>query len=147
MTLRLSDAELGARLDARRTQAFLVALNPAEGAEYSQCHENAEAYASRHVDCQVVRGWIIEEFVGFTYFNAHSVVRDSSGQLFDPTPIRQHCLFILHEGDEDDFAEQRHTRPRIQYPVLEPDWNDLGGPIDEDPEFDNDFELHLTGYG
>lgn len=136
MALRLSDTELGTRLDARRKQAVLVSLNPAEGAAYNQCHENAEAYVSNHVGFQVVRGWLIEDFVGFTYFNAHSVVRDFSGELFDPTPMRQHCLFLLHEGDEEDFAVQRHNRSRIQYPVIEPDWTDLGAPINEDAMFD-----------
>jgi len=131
MTLRLSDAELGARLEARRAQGILVPLAPVEDAEYNRCHENAEAYARQDVRCQVVRGWLIEDFAGFTYFNAHSVVRDGSGQLFDPTPIRQHCLFVPHEGDEDDFAVQRHNRPRIHYPILELDWEAVELQIEE----------------
>lgn len=45
MTIRLSDAELGARLDARRAEGFLVHLQPAEGAAYNQCHKNAELEA------------------------------------------------------------------------------------------------------
>ena len=136
MALRLSDADLGANLHARREQAFFVPLKTAEGAEYNQCHENAEAHVARHAGCQVVRGWLIEDFVGFTYFNAHTVVRDSLGELFDPTPMRQRCLFILHEGDEADFAVQRQNRPRVQYPVLEPDWDSLGAPIDEETALD-----------
>jgi hypothetical protein len=135
MAVRLSDAELGARLDARREQALLVLLNSAEGAPYNQCHENAEAYVREHVGSGVVRGWLIEDFDSFTYFNAHSVVRDPSGELFDPTPMRQHCRFLLHEGDEEDFALQRHNRPRIQYPVIELNWHDLGAPVEDDPVF------------
>jgi hypothetical protein len=131
----LSDAALGARLDARREQGFLVPLQPAPGATYNQCHENAEAYVCQHVGFEVVRGWLIEEFADFTYFNAHSVVRDTSGQMFDPTPMRQHCLFLLHDGDEEDFAVQRYNRPRIQYPVVELDWYDLGAPVEDDPVF------------
>ena len=136
MALRLSDADLGARLHARRDQAFFVPLKMAEDAEYNLCHENAEAYAARHAGYQLVRGWLIENCVGFTHFNAHSVVRDSLGQLFDPTPMRQSCLFIPHEGDEDDFAVQRHNRPQVQYPVLEPDWDSLSAPIDEETALD-----------
>jgi hypothetical protein len=132
---RLSDAVLGTRLDARREQGFLVRLNPADGAAYNQCHENAEAYVRQHMGFQVVRGWLIEDFDSFTYFNAHSVVRDLSGELFDPTPMRQHCLFLLHEGDEEDFALQRHNRPRIQYPVVELDWYNLGAPVEDDTVF------------
>ncbi len=135
MTIRLSDAELGARLDARRAEGLLVHLQPAEGAAYNQCHENAEAYVDKHEGFRVVRGWLIEDFDSFTYFNAHSVVRDSSGELFDPTPMRQHCLFLLHDGDEEDFAVQRHNRPRIQYPVVELDWYDLGAPVEDDPVY------------
>ena len=96
----------------------------------------SEAYVRRHAGCQVVRGLLIEDCVGFTYFNAHSVVRGSPGYLFDPTPMRQHCLFIPHEGDDDDFAVQRHNRPRVQYPVLELDRDALGAPIDEDATLD-----------
>jgi len=135
MTIPLSDAELGARLDARRQQGFLVPMNPVEGAAHNQCHENAEAYVRQHVDFQVVRGWLIEDFDSFTYFNAHSVVQDPSGELFDPTPMRQHCRFILHEGDEEEFALQRHNRRRIQYPAVELDWHDLGTPVEDDPVY------------
>jgi hypothetical protein len=135
MAIRLSEKELGAQLDARRDQGLLVPLHPAEGANYNECHKNAEACTRQHGGFRVVRGWLIEDFVGFTYFNAHSVVRNSDGDLFDPTPMRQHCPFLLHEGDDDDFAVQRNNRPRIQYPVIEPDWCDLSAPIDEDPVF------------
>jgi hypothetical protein len=135
MAIRLSDAELGAKLDARREHGFLIPLQPEEGAAYNKCHDNAEAYVNQHEGFQVVRGWLVEDFDSFTYFNAHSVVRNSFGELFDPTPMRQQCLFLIHEGDEEDFAVQRHNRPRIQYPVVELDWHDLGAPVEDDPAY------------
>lgn len=132
MAIRLSDAELGARLNARRAEGILVPLKPAEGAAYNQCHDNAKAYVKQQEGFEVVRGWLVEDFDSFTYFNAHSVVRNSLGELFDPTPMRQHCLFLIHEGDEEDFAMQRHNRPRIQHPVVELEWYDLGAPVEDD---------------
>lgn len=135
MALWLSDKELGASLDARRAEGILVPLQPMEGAAYNQCHDNAETYVQQHDGFEVVRGWLVEDFDSFTYFNAHSVVRNSLGELFDPTPVRQHCLFLIHEGDEEDFAMQWHNRPRIQYPVIELEWYDLGAPADDDPVY------------
>ena len=110
-------------------------LQPEEGAAYNQCHDNAEAYVREHAGFSVVRGWLIEDFADFTYFNAHSVVRSSSFDLFDPTPMRQHCLFLIHEGDAEDFVLQRHNRPRIQYPVVELDWHNLGASIEDEPSY------------
>jgi|GEM_PF-6310677 len=66
---------------------FLL-LNPAEGAGYNHLLKNAGAFVSRHAGCQVVSGWLIKDFVGFSCFNAHSVVRDFSRQLIYPTPIK-----------------------------------------------------------
>jgi hypothetical protein len=112
-----------------------VPLQPMEGAANNQRHDNAETYVQQHDGFEVVRGWLVEDFDSFTYFNAHSVVRSSLCELFDPTPMRQHCLFLIHEGDEEDFAMQRHNRPRIQYPVIELDWYDLGAPAEYDPVY------------
>jgi len=121
MAVRLSDDALGERLHRRRDEAVCVSLKPAVAATPNSCHENAEEYARSHGDCQVVRGWLIENFEGFCYFNAHSVLRAADGQLFDPTPMRQCCPFLLHDGDEEDFAVQRENRPRVQYPPAKPD--------------------------
>jgi len=132
MAVRLTDQELGERIHAGRKQAFYVPLKPEANAERNRCHENAEAYVSRCVDCGVVRGWLLEDFADFSYFNAHSVVRDAQGVLFDPTPMNQHCLFLPHDGDDADFALQRENRPRVQFPVFEFDLDFLGASIEED---------------
>ena len=133
MAIRLSDAELGARLECRRAEGILVPPQPEDGAAYNRCHDNAEAYVMQHEGFVVVRGWVIEDFAGCTYFNAHSVVRNSLGDLFDPTPMRQQCPFLIHEGDEEDFVLRRHNRPPIQYPVVELDWYTLGARAENEP--------------
>lgn len=133
--MRLTDQELAERIHARRNEAFYVPLKPEASAERNRCHDNAEAYVRNRIDCSVVRGWLLEDFADFSYFNAHSVVKDAKGGLFDPTPMSQHCLFLLHDGDQADFGLQRENRPRVQFPVPEVDWTFLGAPIEDDGEF------------
>jgi hypothetical protein len=135
MAVRLSDAELGERLHRRRFDTLSVSLKPAPGAAFNQCHENAEAYAHTHEDCWVVRGLLIEDFSDFSYFNAHSLVRGPDGELFDPTPMRQQCLFLVHEGDEENFALQRLNRPRVQYPPLDLGWETLAARAEREDDF------------
>lgn len=64
-----------------------VCVNPLEypPSKPNQCHANVEQYVGTHSGCQPVRGWLVEKFEGFTYFNAHSVVRLTDGSLADVT--------------------------------------------------------------
>ena len=124
--VRLSDSELANFLHRRRTEARFVNLQPSPSSDFNQCQANAEVYVRENLDCSVVRGWLFEDFEGFTYINAHWVVRRKDGSLFDPTPIRRHCPFIEHEGTEEDFAIQTHNRPRVQFPPIDANGFDFG---------------------
>lgn len=115
---RLSDSELANLLHCRRTEAIYVTHEPYPGARPNSCHENAEAYLQENASCTLVRGWLVEDFAGWNYFIAHTVVQHPSGSLTDPTPMRRQYPFIRHDGSEEDFALQRLNRPRVQYPPL-----------------------------
>jgi len=132
MAVRLSDAELGDRLNRRRGEAVFVPLETARGAEFNQCHDNAEACVRENTTCWIVRGWLVEDFEGFTYFNAHSVVQRSDGTWFDPTPRRRECPFLSHDGDDEDFALQRLNRPRVQHPLPTFELGDFGVPPEDE---------------
>jgi hypothetical protein len=136
--VRLSDADLANSLHRRRPEARLVSPEPSSSADFNLCHPNAEAYVRENPDCTVIRGWLFEDSDGFTYINAHSVVRRKDGSLFDPTPLRLQCPFIEHEGTEKDFAIQTHNRSRVQFPPIDPKDFDFGAPIEEGG---NEFNL------
>ena len=135
--VRLSDADLANSLHRRRTEARLVSSEPSSSADFNLCHSNAEAYVRGNPDCTVVRGWVFEDFDGFTYINAHSVVSRKDGSLFDPTPLRLQCPFIEHEGAEEDYAIQTHNRPRVQFSPINPEDFDSRAPIEEESDESN----------
>lgn len=73
-----------------------------------ECHANVEMIACLDPHFSVVRGWLYIGGQGGAVFNAHSVVADKDGALFDFTPAdplvsEDLRLFIRHPGDEDDF--------------------------------------------
>jgi hypothetical protein len=49
--------------------------------------------------------------------------------------MRQQCLFLVHEGEEEDFALQRLNRPRVQYPPLDLGWETLAAPAEREDDF------------
>lgn len=53
----------------------------------SCCHQNAAAWVERFPSWEVVRGWLLiaDDDVLGTIFDAHSVVRDLRGDLWDVT--------------------------------------------------------------
>jgi hypothetical protein len=116
----MSDDELAGFLNERKRDAISVDCMHYPPAKASECHQNVEDYVRGHPGCQAVRGWLVEEFEGFTYFNAHSVVRLENGSLSDITPLNCDCPFIVHRGTEQEFGSLRHGRPRVQYPPIEP---------------------------
>jgi hypothetical protein len=130
-----SDVILAMSLNERKGEAFLVSRAPHRAAKASECHANVAAYISSHPDCQPVRGWLIEEFSGFAYFNAHSVVRLENGSLIDITPVNCACPFIIHRGTEEEFERLTRNCPRVQYPPVEFGEDFLSAPVeDEDGE-------------
>src|SRR6266700_5498874 len=116
---RLSDAELANSLHLRRSAARCVSRLQYPDARPNFCHENAEAYARQHQGCTLVGGWLIEDCSGWNYFIAHTVVQHPDRSLVDPTPLPRQYPFIPHDGSDEDFALQRHNRPRVQYPPLD----------------------------
>ena len=131
-----SDVVLAKSLNERRGEAFLVKREPYPTAKPSECHTNVEAYIRSHPGCQPVRGWVVEEFSDFTYFDAHSVVRLESGLLVDITPLNRDCPFITHTGTEEEFARLKDGCPRVQYPPVE-----LGASCCSVPLEDDDCEV------
>lgn len=130
----VSDKELANQIHRRREQARFVRSAPHALAQFNECHANAERYVAENPQCRVIRGWLLEDFSDFSYFNAHSVVQLEDGSLLDPTPLRRVCLFLPHWGTEDEFAVLRHNRPRVQYPYLDFELSN-DPPIDEPNEY------------
>jgi hypothetical protein len=56
-------------------------------ADFNYCHANAEAYVRENPDCLVIRGWLFEEFDGFTNINALSVIRRQDGSAMNDRAV------------------------------------------------------------
>jgi hypothetical protein len=73
------------------------------------CHENVDKWVKEHSGSTAVRGWVVYMAVpNGIQLTAHSVVRDSDGQLLDITPlsddrIRRSMRFVPHLGDDQLF--------------------------------------------
>jgi hypothetical protein len=131
------DDELAKSLNDRKSEACCVNHLQYSPSKPNQCHGNVEQYVGTHPGCQPVRGWLVEAFEGFTYFNAHSVVRLKDGSLADITPLNRHCPFILHLGTDEEFERLRHERPRVEYPSI--DFSALGYCVPVEDSSDESF--------
>jgi hypothetical protein len=112
---RLSDEELTAALESRRSEALCVPHEPYPKAKPNDCHENARLYADEHPGCSLIRGWLIEQFVGWNYFVAHTLIELLDGSWIDPTPMCGQYPFVRHPGNDEDFEEQRRNRAQVQF--------------------------------
>jgi hypothetical protein len=65
-----SDEDLANAIHLRREQARLVRSPPHTLALFNECHANAARYVAENPGCRVVRGWFLEDFADFSYFNA-----------------------------------------------------------------------------
>ncbi|CAN7786596.1 hypothetical protein LJR034_008707 [Caballeronia sp. LjRoot34] len=81
----------------------------------NRCHENAAAWVDRFPSWEVVRGWLLvaEDEVMGTMFDAHSVVRDENGNLWDVTQGEVH-RFLVHPGDDEEFVERVDAGPWVR---------------------------------
>lgn len=81
----------------------------------SCCHQNAAAWVERFPSWEVVRGWLLiaDDDVLGTIFDAHSVVRDLRGDLWDVTQKDEH-RFLIHPGDHDEFMKQVEAGPWVR---------------------------------
>lgn len=70
----------------------------------AHCHENAATWVCSNPSWSISRGWIHVSGDGHTgaIFDAHSVVRDPSGKLWDVTLGTAHS-FIEFDGRDEEF--------------------------------------------
>jgi hypothetical protein len=105
--------EYSTRLYERLTEGTIVppaavsigAWTPAPG----DCHANVSTWCKNIAEYKAVRGWLYFDLANampFVLFNAHSVVRDPSGKLWDITPSQasQPYPFIPAEESEEEYA-------------------------------------------
>jgi hypothetical protein len=76
----------------------------------NECHQNASTWCANTEGFTVVHGWLYFHFEGllpFVLFNAHSVVRDARGQLWDITPnaASQPYPFLIAEESAQEYAQ------------------------------------------
>ncbi len=74
------------------------------------CHENVTTICHHSPSYTPVRGWLYFDLEGalpYVWFNAHSLVRDDSGIMYDITPSKatQQYPFIEAEESEQEYAE------------------------------------------
>ena len=104
-------------LYARRHAGIVVPYEPCATSGWTpsegECHLNSVRYAQENRGGKFVRGWLVYDFTlgpligrpSCYRFNAHTVLEDANGRLFDITPSRasQAYPFIRHEGPADEF--------------------------------------------
>ena len=74
------------------------------------CHENVERWVREHPECASVRGWLVSGLI----LDAHSVLAEPSGSLFDITPLSIGGLpFLRHCGSEGEFWAVAQHSPQI----------------------------------
>lgn len=79
----------------------------------SNCHSNVDRWVEAHPGTTAVRGWVAFASCGdATGLTAHSVVRDTDGQLFDITPLGNECdragiRFVSDTGGEQVFGAMK----------------------------------------
>lgn len=81
----------------------------------NRCHENANTWNRRFPSWTVIRGWLLifEDDVSGTIFDAHSVVCDPEGRLWDVTQNDMH-RFLPHPGDDGEFIKQVSAGPWVR---------------------------------
>jgi len=100
-----SDHENLRALCERRSTSILVPprrvrfRNGDEPARNS-CHPNVARWVTENPECTPVRGWLVSGGI----LDAHSVVADADGTVFDITPLNTPRLgFIRHLGTDSEF--------------------------------------------
>ncbi|WP_156173978.1 hypothetical protein [Cupriavidus basilensis] len=85
----------------------------------SHCHDNAEEWVRLHPTWSVVCGWlhVSGNVESGAIFDAHSVVRDASGRLWDVTQQTFHS-FIRYDGPEAQFLAAVSDRSWVQITYL-----------------------------
>jgi hypothetical protein len=125
--------ELAKRLyDHCHTAAFVDCADAAVVGAWepvvNQCHANATTWASNNDGWVAVRGWLVFDFTNLfpvmprgVRFNAHSVVQDPHGKLWDITPpagpVSRRYPFFRHPGTDEEFEDLlgRHRLVHVDY--------------------------------
>ena len=76
----------------------------------NNCHANVSTWCENMPEYTAVRGWLYFDFLDHlphVLFNAHSVVRDPDGKLWDITPSQssQSYPFLVAEEQEAEYAK------------------------------------------
>jgi hypothetical protein len=83
----------------------------------NRCHESATTWAANNDGWVAVRGWLVFDYTALALlvpnlprvvrFNAHSMVQDPDGKLWDITPpggpVSQDYPFFRHPGTDEEF--------------------------------------------
>jgi hypothetical protein len=102
-------ADLSQRLCGFVDQSFIVPFIEKIDAQWipypNRCHENARHWIADHSGYQIVYGWlhVYGNVADGATFDAHSVVLDASGKLWDVTLENPASIFILHPDGVSEF--------------------------------------------
>ena len=106
--------EYSSRLVARLDSAVIVPRAEAHIGDWkpvkNDCHANVSTWCKNREGFQAVRGWLyfdLNNVMPIVLFNAHSVVRDEHGQLWDITPTKATDTypFLIAEESEEAYAK------------------------------------------
>ena len=102
-----------ARLYERRSEGIITGVAEASNDDWTpsknECHANVTDWCEHYLGHKPVRGWLYFDFdnlLPIVRFNAHSVIENENGELFDITPSKasQRYPFIRAEESEEEFA-------------------------------------------
>jgi len=106
--------KIAARLYERIDEAEIPKWADASIGEWTpkenQCHENVSTICEHTQNHTPVRGWLYFDLEGarpYVWFNAHSLVRDETGIIYDITPSKasQQYPFIVAEENEQEYGK------------------------------------------
>ena len=71
----------------------------------NECHENAARWVEENPEWRVAPGWLVSGLSAYgCCFDAHSIVADRSGRLFEITlPSATPTAFVSHRGSKAQF--------------------------------------------
>ncbi len=100
--------------DASERVSFLeVRFDDGSQPTRNKCHENVDRWVKNNPQYWAVRGWAVNGNGGYYLLDAHSVVCDERGALWDitfPDLAAHGLLFIRHWGAADEFTRVRAQR-------------------------------------
>ena len=87
-------------------RASLGQWHPAE----NDCHVNVTTWCMKTQGFEIVRGWLyfdMANLMPFVLFNAHSVIRNQKGELWDITPTKASnpYPFLVAEETEEEYVK------------------------------------------